>query len=263
MIFGGQQQWTFDGDLNDRQVHVAFGGQSLGFWQANNFLIYYPRVLDDRALRGGPVAVRPGRFFGRVQGALDTRRAIVLNAQTQLSRNEEGGFGSSLLLDARLKPSSNVSVTLGPSYSLATSIQQYVTAVNDANATGFYGRRYVLSVLTQKTLSLDTRLNVTFSPTATLELYAQPFIAIPVDIRRRIPLIQMERARLLRSPLTIRISTSVRCGGMQCFGGSTIPVQRCISCGLRRAPIRRALVTATSHVIARRCLPRGRTTSSW
>jgi hypothetical protein len=35
----------------------------------------------------------------------------------------------------------------------------------------------VLSSLTQKTLSLDTRLNVTFTPNATLELYAQPFFA--------------------------------------------------------------------------------------
>ena len=35
----------------------------------------------------------------------------------------------------------------------------------------------MLSSLTQKTLSLDTRISVTFTPNATLELYAQPFIA--------------------------------------------------------------------------------------
>ena len=34
-----------------------------------------------------------------------------------------------------------------------------------------------MSSLDQKTLSLDTRLNVTFTPTMTLELFAQPFIA--------------------------------------------------------------------------------------
>jgi hypothetical protein len=49
--------------------------------------------------------------------------------------------------------------------------------VNDPTATGFYGRRYVMSGLRQKTLALDTRLNMTFTPRMTLELYAQPFFA--------------------------------------------------------------------------------------
>ena len=70
-----------------------------------------------------------------------------------------------------------MSITFGPSYNLTTSVQQYVTSIADPTATLFYGKRYVLSSLTQKTLSLDTRLNVTFTPNATLELYAQPFIA--------------------------------------------------------------------------------------
>jgi hypothetical protein len=56
-------------------------------------------------------------------------------------------------------------------------MQQYVTSVSDATNSAFYGSRYVLSTLQQKTLSLDTRLAVTFSPTSTLELYVQPFVA--------------------------------------------------------------------------------------
>jgi hypothetical protein len=49
--------------------------------------------------------------------------------------------------------------------------------VPDPTATAFYGTRYVMSRLDQRTLGLDTRLNVTFSPSMTLELYAQPFFA--------------------------------------------------------------------------------------
>jgi hypothetical protein len=56
-------------------------------------------------------------------------------------------------------------------------MQQYVTSASDPTNTAFYGSRYVLSTLVQKTLSLDTRLALTFSPTSTLELYVQPFIA--------------------------------------------------------------------------------------
>jgi hypothetical protein len=54
---------------------------------------------------------------------------------------------------------------------------QYVSAVVDATAANFYGSRYVMSTLDQRTLGLDTRLSVTFNPRMTLELYAQPFFA--------------------------------------------------------------------------------------
>jgi hypothetical protein len=54
---------------------------------------------------------------------------------------------------------------------------QYVTAVSDSTATRTFGRRYVFAALDQTTLGIDTRLNVTFSPRLSLEIYAQPFVA--------------------------------------------------------------------------------------
>ena len=47
----------------------------------------------------------------------------------------------------------------------------------DPTATAFYGTRYVFAELRQKSVNFDTRVNVTFSPTLTFELYAQPFIS--------------------------------------------------------------------------------------
>jgi hypothetical protein len=177
VIGGGQQQWTYDGDLNDRQMQVAFGGQTPQYWSWNSFYLIRPRVLDDRQLRGGPLAARPSQYTVATNLQTDSRRKVVLNGNQQFSRNEEGGFGTNLSLNARLKPASNVSVTFGPSYSLSTGVQQYVATVDDPTNTAFFGKRYVLSSINQKTLSLDTRAAVTFSPNATLELYAQPFIA--------------------------------------------------------------------------------------
>jgi hypothetical protein len=107
----------------------------------------------------------------------DNRKPIVLSVGPEVARNVEGGFQTAVNVSARLKPASNVSVSFGPSYRLTTGVQQYVTAFDDATNTAFYGKRYVLSSLTQKTLSLDTRFNMTFTPNSTLELYMQPFIA--------------------------------------------------------------------------------------
>jgi hypothetical protein len=75
------------------------------------------------------------------------------------------------------RPASNVLLAVAPYYDNSRSVQQFVDFVDDPTATAFYGRRYVLSTLEQRTLELSTRLNVTFSPTMTLELFMQPFIA--------------------------------------------------------------------------------------
>jgi hypothetical protein len=69
-------------------------------------------------------------------------------------------------------------VSLSPSLDIDNTAQQYVTAVSDATvAPEFAGTRYVFGRLQQKTLSMDTRVNMTFTPNLTLEMFAQPFLA--------------------------------------------------------------------------------------
>jgi hypothetical protein len=56
-------------------------------------------------------------------------------------------------------------------------VAQYVTSVTDPTATAFHGTRYVFGFIRTRTVSLDTRVNWTFTPNLTLQLFAQPFIA--------------------------------------------------------------------------------------
>jgi hypothetical protein len=176
-VIGGQQQQNFDGDLNNRDVHFWMGSQTPQFWRWNAWVLHNFQVYDDRLMRGGPVAVLPSGETYSLNVNSDSRRRIVFNVNPRFQKNREGGFQSYIGTSARLKPVSNVSLSFGPSYNFSRGIQQYVTTVADPTATAFFGNRYVFSSLVQKTLSMDTRLAITFSPTSTLELYAQPFIA--------------------------------------------------------------------------------------
>src|SRR5690606_1154103 len=47
----------------------------------------------------------------------------------------------------------------------------------DPTAEHFHGKRYLFSDLRRQTVSINTRLNVTFTPALTLELFAQPYIS--------------------------------------------------------------------------------------
>jgi hypothetical protein len=176
-IAGGQRQQNYDGDVNDKQAQVFLSGTTPQFWNWRGFYLVRPPLMDDRLLRGGPVVQRPATWVTSGSVSTDSRHRLVLDGGGEYSRSAFGGWGLNYNVQARYRPASNVSVSLGPAWNDDRSNLQYVTAVADPTATTFAGTRYVLAGLRQKQLSMDTRLNVTFTPNMTLELYAQPFLA--------------------------------------------------------------------------------------
>ena len=97
---------------------------------------------------------------------------------TQLSHDASGAHSTSLSLDLSARPTSNLNVTVGPSYRVGESTSQYVLTRPDPLATATYGARYVFADLRQTTLSLDTRVEWTLTPTLSVQTYVQPFVAV-------------------------------------------------------------------------------------
>jgi hypothetical protein len=176
-IFGAQQQFNFDGDRNDLQYHNYLEAQLPNYWWVSTFWSYRPEVFDDRLTRGGPVVKRPASWSGSMAFNTDSRKRVVVEFNPSFSKNAEGGSGYDLFSEIRVKPASNISVELEPYYSYRKVEAQFVQSFADATASNFYDRRVVFSDLAQHTLELGTRLNVTFTPTLTLELFAQPLIS--------------------------------------------------------------------------------------
>ena len=177
-LVGGQQQFNYDGDKNDAQMQAYYENMFLNYWKLRSFVIYHPTVLDDRLTRGGPVVMRTGYKFGMVEVSTDARRRAVFDLSTQVSRGVNSDTHTFILQPGvALKPAANVFISLSPSFVADEDAAQYVTTVSDPTATAFYGNRYVFGFLKSRTLSLDTRVNWTFNPNLTLQLFAQPFIA--------------------------------------------------------------------------------------
>jgi hypothetical protein len=176
-IVGGQTQNNFEGDNTQRQIHGYWSEQTPNFWNVTTMYIGRPAYVDERQLRGGPAVLTARTQTTEVDLSSDSRSKLIGNGGASYSWDDHGGFGPYFYVNASYRPVSNLSVTFGPSYGLSRNYSQYVTSVADSTATAFYGTRYVMSALTQKTLGLDTRLAVTMSPTMSLELYMQPFFA--------------------------------------------------------------------------------------
>ena len=177
LVAGGQVGMNFDGDRNDTQFHAGAFGQLRNYFHIGTFAIYRPSTFDDRLTRGGPVVKRPGSMFYSANVSTDQRKRILFNLNGSLGRSEEGYGNEDISAQIRIRAASNVSLTLSPSFGHSTNPRQYVGRFTDATATSFYGSRYLFADIEQKTVSLETRMSLTVSPTLSFELFAQPFIS--------------------------------------------------------------------------------------
>jgi len=174
---GGNLGWNFGGDRTSTSVNTSVYGQFLNYWSINAGLSGGLRVVNDGLLRGGPAGIQPANWsvYGAVSS--DYRKPVQAFVNYQYTRNELDGWGSYLYTSLRIRPTSTISISAGPSYSASLTPQQYVTSSRDSTATATYGRRYVFAEVLQHSLDLTTRLDVTVTPTLSLQLYAQPFVA--------------------------------------------------------------------------------------
>jgi hypothetical protein len=175
-----QQQLNYEGDRTDVDWHGSFSATLKNWMNVGTFFIAHPTVYDERLTRSGPTVMRYGYNMFSVNVDGDNRKSVVwhLNVQHILPVDNDEGGRDAFYPSVTIKPSSRILLSLSPSYDHDKTAPQFVTAVTDPTApAGFAGRRYVFGRLEQKTFSMDTRANVTFTPTLTLQLFAQPFIA--------------------------------------------------------------------------------------
>jgi hypothetical protein len=176
VVGGGQHETNFDGDRTAAQLHAFSGGQLLNYWDVALYTEWYPTVNDDRLTRGGPVVQRAGGQLFHARVNTDGRKPVVFSTTHNYVPYTDGGSYYSADVGLRFKPAPNLQLSFGPRFSREKNTAQYVTSHDDATAAHFAGQRAVFADIEQNVLSMNTRLNWTFTPTLTLELFAQPFV---------------------------------------------------------------------------------------
>ncbi|MEW5983115.1 MAG: DUF5916 domain-containing protein [Acidobacteriota bacterium] len=175
---GGAAERNYDGDLTRASIQAYYGMEFLNYWNLRTFWIHEEPALDDRLTRGGPVVKRTGYDFGHFQVSTDARAPVVFDVQIRGSRGIGADTRSfTFAPGVALKPASNIFVQLSPTFAYNENEAQYVTSVEDPTAADFFGSRYVFGAIRTRTISVSTRLNWTFTPNLTLQLFAQPFVA--------------------------------------------------------------------------------------
>jgi hypothetical protein len=127
--------------------------------------------------RGGPIALDPAGFNVDFRLNSDGRRKLSLRSGGNYSWGESGGWHRTANAGFTIRPAGNWTVSVGPKLSQSRTSAQYIGYVDDLAAVETFGRRYIFAPVDQTTLSMETRLNVNFTPELSLEMYAQPFVS--------------------------------------------------------------------------------------
>ena len=168
---------NYDGDLM-----MAFGGiqSNVGFanfWSGNASLNLNLRTVSDRATRGGVLALSPASVNVNVGGSTDDRRTVSGYAYSYGGGSEIGSRFLGLEVGATVRPASNLTLSVSPGINVDHEARQFITAFRDPAATGTFGRRAVFGASDQAEFSMTTRVDWTFTPALSLQLYARPFVS--------------------------------------------------------------------------------------
>jgi hypothetical protein len=169
--------WNYAGDRIWTEVNGNYNVTFLNYWGAGIRLGYNPRHADDRLTRGGPLARTPSRYGGIVNFSSDGRRKTTGRFNYNWAAEADGSWDQTVSVDLTANPSERWRIQFGPSYNFRHNSAQYVTREEDPLATQTFGNRYIFGGLHQTTLSLETRVDVTFTPVLSLQLYLEPFIS--------------------------------------------------------------------------------------
>jgi hypothetical protein len=149
-------------------------GELLNYWNIRSSASYSPQAMSRSATRGGPMMVDPASARFTLNVSSDRRKPLSMGANVEIGDDRIGaGRSRELRADVRVRPSDNLEISVHPRWETSRSGSQYVTATSTLSYDPTYGTRYLFADLERRSFSMVTRMDWTFSPTLSLQLYAQ------------------------------------------------------------------------------------------
>ena len=175
--FAALREYNFGGDKTGETYYFSVNGELLNYWGGSLYLGYNLEVMDDKRTRGGPLMKSLSSHFASFSTYTDTRDDLYGYFYLSGDRGQSGGWDYDISFSVNWKLSTAFNLSFGPSYSRNHLVAQFVDAIADPSATETFGTRYVFGVLDRRTVSADLRLNWTFTPRASLQVYLQPYLS--------------------------------------------------------------------------------------
>ncbi len=173
-LFGN---WDFDGNRTWSGIFHFGSLQFLNYYNLNWNLGLYDASVNNRATRGGPLMLNPAGMEASINVNTDNRKSWVVSLGYSFGGKFDFPFYWQISTELEFRPVSNILLSVSPFYSIEHENSQWVDAFEDKTAANTFGKRYVFAELNQNTFGAGIRLNWTFTPKLSLQIYLQPLIS--------------------------------------------------------------------------------------
>ncbi len=164
--------WSYGWESFGSGGNVNGNAQLKNFWNVFAGVNYNGGGVSTGTLRGGPAVRKEGRWNGWGGFSTDSRRSLLLNMNTFWNRaTESGSWSIGLSPNLRFRPSGRATLSVGSFVSRNVNDLQWVGRFGNEDPAYLFGR------MDQTTVGLTARVDYAFSPTLSLQLYAQPFVS--------------------------------------------------------------------------------------
>lgn len=165
--------WSWGGEHYQINANINGNAQFSNLYTAFAGLNYNGPGLSNSALRGGPALRKEASWSWWAGLGSDPRPALSARLNASGSVRPEGRSHSLGLSPTILwRPSGRLNLDLGPVWVWNVDDRQWVSRVGTNEAPN-----WIMGRLDQQTVGLTGRFNFAFSPTLSLQIYAQPFVS--------------------------------------------------------------------------------------
>lgn len=168
----GWNGWNYDGDHTGVGGNVNTSFQFKNFWSGHGGVNLQGNAYSGRTLRGGPIFLREGgvNFWGGI--GTDSRKAIAGDLNTWGNfRPDSDSRSFGLSPGIRFRPSGRATLRVGASLNSNVDDYQWVQSFTTDDTYYVFGR------IDQSTVGISIRAEYAFTPTVSLQVYAEPFVS--------------------------------------------------------------------------------------
>ncbi len=134
-------------------------------------------TYDDQRTRGGPLMRQLSSQSLVFTLLSDTRKSFYGTLTTTVGKARSGAWTLEPSLSINWKATRTLNASINLDFARVHSEAQYVTTISDPLATATFGSRYIFGTLDQKQLTTTLRLNWTFTPKLSFQVYVQPLLS--------------------------------------------------------------------------------------
>ncbi len=168
--------WNYDRDNLVKKVQLSSTITFLNYYSLFVGGFHSFPSMDDRSTRGGPLLknlAASGVWCGVMT---DARESMYGSSTLSFSWSKTGTWSNSYQLSGHLRPSSTLTLSVSTGYTTRFTDAQWLANI-DLDTDGTF-EHSLFGELKEHILDLTLRADMAFTPTLSVQLYVQPYVAV-------------------------------------------------------------------------------------